>query len=67
MQNDLDYDGKMDMIVTTKSVENADQLTLNFYYHENIPLPLAAARSHGKASATKTEMSRLLGKCQMLT
>lgn len=24
------------MIVTTKSVEKPDELTLNFYYHENI-------------------------------
>ena len=31
--NDLDYDGRMDMIVTTK---NANDLTLNFYYHDDI-------------------------------
>lgn len=31
--NDLDYDGRMDMIVTTK---NTNDLTLNFYYHDDI-------------------------------
>lgn len=26
----------MDMIVTTKTVESPDELTLSFYYHKNI-------------------------------